>query len=102
MVYFCRREMLASPLKVCMPPAAGGVPGGAGGELTLLDEQHVAPADLRQVVEDARADHAAADDHGSRGSLHGSMISLQLRHSNTGGALQAEGRTACQEPLAQV
>jgi len=21
-VYFCRREMLASPLKVCMPPAA--------------------------------------------------------------------------------
>ncbi len=67
-VYFCRREMLASPLKVCMPPAACQVE--PGGELALLQQQHIGPADLRQVIEHAGADDAAADDDGSRGSLH--------------------------------
>ena len=50
--------------------AAGGVPGRAGRELALLQQQHVTPAGLGQVVEHARAHHAAADDDHSRRSLH--------------------------------
>ena len=42
---------------------AGRVPGGAAGQLPLLEQQHVGPAQLGQVVGDAGADHAAADDH---------------------------------------
>lgn len=43
----------------------GGVPGGAAGEPASLDEQHVLPAELREVVGDARAGDAAADDDGA-------------------------------------
>src|SRR5579862_4279044 len=44
--------------------AAGGVPGRAAGELAALDQQHVLPAGLGQVIEHAGADHTAADhDH---------------------------------------
>src|SRR5580765_302102 len=50
--------------------AAGGMPGRAGGELTLLQQQHVAPADLGEVVEHAGADNAATDDDGSGSGLH--------------------------------
>src|SRR5215472_14707176 len=50
--------------------AAGGVPGRPGGELALLDEQHVGPADLGEMVEHACAHHAATDDHGPRRILH--------------------------------
>src|SRR5579871_4985890 len=50
--------------------AARGMPGGARGELAFLDEQQILPADLRQVVKDARPDHAATDDHRSGGSPH--------------------------------
>jgi hypothetical protein len=42
--------------------AAGGVPGRARGQLRALDQQHVFPAGLGQVIKNARADHAAADD----------------------------------------
>ncbi len=42
---------------------AGRVPGGAAGQLALLEQQHVGPAELGEVVGDAGADHAAADDH---------------------------------------
>ena len=42
--------------------AAGGVPGRAGGELRALDQGHVLPAVLDEVVEDAATDHAATDD----------------------------------------
>src|SRR6202030_2678770 len=42
--------------------AAGGMPGRARGQLVALDEHDVAPAGFRQVVEDAGADDAAADD----------------------------------------
>ena len=50
---------------------AGRVPGGAAGQLPLLEQQHVGPAQLGQVVGDAGADHAAADDDdaGSPGDL---------------------------------
>ena len=41
---------------------AGRVPGRAAGQLPLLEQQHVGPAQLGQVVGDAGADHAAADD----------------------------------------
>src|ERR1700756_5163179 len=50
--------------------APGGMPGRAGGELALLDEQHVAPADPGEGIEHARAHYAAADDHGPRRILH--------------------------------
>ena len=43
--------------------AAGGVPGGAGGEFALLDQHHVRPADLGQMVENADPDDAAPDHH---------------------------------------
>jgi hypothetical protein len=38
------------------------VPGGAGRELSLLEQQDVGPPELREVVGDARPDHPAADD----------------------------------------
>ena len=44
----------------------GGVPGGAGGQLLALQQHHVAPAELGQMIGDRAADHAAADDHGLR------------------------------------
>ena len=50
--------------------AAGGVPGRAAGELAALDQQHVLPAGLGQVIEDADAHHAAADHHHLRTTLH--------------------------------
>ena len=55
--------------------AAGGVPGRARGQLALLEQQQLAPADLRQVVEHAGADHAAADDDRPGFIPHGAMIS---------------------------
>jgi hypothetical protein len=54
--------------------AAGGVPGRAAGELAALDQQHVLPAGLGEMVEDARPHHAAADDH------HPCLV-LQVRSS---------------------
>jgi hypothetical protein len=42
---------------------AGRMPGGAAGELALLEQQHVGLAHLRQVVGDRAAGDAAADDH---------------------------------------
>jgi hypothetical protein len=50
--------------------AAGRVPGRARGELALLEEQHVGPADLREVVEQARPHDAPTDHHGLRRTLH--------------------------------
>ena len=43
--------------------AAGRVPGRSGGEHRAFDQRNVGPAELRQMVEDRGADHAAADDH---------------------------------------
>jgi hypothetical protein len=40
----------------------GGVPGGAGGELLALDENHVAPALPGEVVQGPHPDDAAPDD----------------------------------------
>jgi hypothetical protein len=46
------------------------VPGGAAGELVLLEEQDVAPSELRQVIEEAAARHASADDDDPRFAPH--------------------------------
>ena len=43
--------------------AAGRVPGRARRQLRALHQQHVFPARLGQVIEDAGADDAAADHH---------------------------------------
>jgi hypothetical protein len=50
--------------------AARGMPGRAGGQLRALDEQHVTPAQLGQVVEHAAPDHAAADHRHPHMRLH--------------------------------
>ena len=50
---------------------AGGVPGGAGRQVTALQQHDVGPAGLRQVVQDAGADHATTDDDALGLSLHG-------------------------------
>ncbi len=42
---------------------ARGVPSGPAGDPPLLQHQHVAPAELRQVIGEAAADDAAPDDH---------------------------------------
>ena len=39
------------------------VPRGAAGEMPALEEDHVAPPELGQVIGDAAPDDAAADDH---------------------------------------
>src|SRR5215469_430326 len=46
------------------------MPGGAGGELTPFQQQHITPADLGQVIQHTGTDDAATDDDGSRGILH--------------------------------
>ena len=43
-----------------------GMPGRAGGERLALEQDHVGPAALREVVEHARADDAAADHDDAR------------------------------------
>ena len=55
----------------------GGVPGGAAGQLALLEQHDVGEAELGQVVGDAGADHAAADDDdlGAVGQLGGHQSS---------------------------
>jgi hypothetical protein len=50
--------------------AARRMPGGAGRELVALEQQHVLPALLGQVVEHRAAHHAAADHHHARTRLH--------------------------------
>jgi hypothetical protein len=41
---------------------AGGVPGGSRGQGLALQQHQVFPAELGQVVKNAAADHAAAND----------------------------------------
>ena len=46
------------------------VPGGSGGELRALEQHHVRPAFVRQVIERADAYHAATDHHDAGMSFH--------------------------------
>ena len=43
----------------------GRVPGGAAGEPSLLEQDHVAPAELGEMIGDRATHHAAADDDGA-------------------------------------
>ena len=58
---------------------AGRVPGRPGGELGALQQQHVAPAHLAEMIGDRAADDAAADDHDLRrgGQAHARLIALK-------------------------
>ena len=49
---------------------AGRVPGRTGGELETLEQHHVGPAGLRQVIEHAGAHHAPTDDDDLGRCLH--------------------------------
>ena len=53
---------------------AGGVPGRAGGDVATLQQEDVAPAELRQVIGHAAAGDTSADHHhprmGRKGAGH--------------------------------
>ena len=51
------------------------VPGRAGGELGALDQRHILPAFLRQVIERAHAHRAATDDQDPNMRLHENVSS---------------------------
>ena len=53
-----------------MHEMASSMPGCAGGELVLLDQNDVGPAQLGEVISKAAARHAAADDQHTRMRLH--------------------------------
>src|SRR4029079_9192699 len=53
---------------------AGRVPGRAGGQLAPLEEHHVSPARLREVVQDAGTDDAPTDDDDLSGRLHSTLL----------------------------
>src|SRR5262249_11956834 len=53
--------------------AAGRMPGGARGQAVALQQDHVLPPSLGQVVEHGAADDTAADDDNSGFRLHGSI-----------------------------
>ena len=75
--------------------AAGGMPGGAGGKFGTLDQQHVLPAGLGEVIKHAGADHAATDHHDSDIRLHiGSGSLLDCLDQVTGGAPPSAWRRA--------
>ena len=57
------RELGHPPRGAQLPDQAGGVPGGAAGELLALQQQDIGDAELGQVIGDRAADDAAADDH---------------------------------------
>ena len=50
----------------------GGVPGGARGELVLLDQDGVGATFQREVIQEARPHDSTADDHDLRIRFHGS------------------------------
>src|SRR5439155_1921850 len=59
--------------------AAGRMPGRAAGELAALDQQHILPTRLGEVIQDARAHHSPADHHHPRIALHGPSSSYITR-----------------------
>ncbi len=50
--------------------AARRVPGGAGGQFRPLDQHHIGPAELGQVIQNRAADDAATDDHNAGMGFH--------------------------------
>jgi hypothetical protein len=71
------------------------VPCGAGCQLGALQQHHVPPAQLGQVIGDAAADHATADDHDLRSGGYRISIGnriLLLGHGSQFGAQQRSTR----------
>ncbi len=72
-----------------------GVPRGAAGvrQASLLDQDEVAPAEPREVVDEAVADDAGADDDGARGGWElghrAQLFTIQARHDALGVSSQA-------------
>ena len=50
--------------------AAGGMPGGTGGQLLALDKYHIRPTQLGQVIEHGGPDDTAADDDDAGVGFH--------------------------------
>ncbi len=71
-----------------LPHQPGGMPGSAAGEPTLLQQQHVAAAELGQVVGGRTAGDAAADDQGldMGRQVHGARLPQPTTGPNTAGA----------------
>ena len=59
------------------------VPGRTGGQFGALDQRHIAPAELRQMVEHRGADHATPDDDCTVVRLQGSPSRLSEAASYT-------------------
>jgi hypothetical protein len=57
--------------------AAGGVPGGAGGQLRSFDQHDLAPAGLGQMIGDAAARNATTDYYYARMAFHALLSPLR-------------------------
>ena len=66
-----------------MGDQSGRVPGGTGGELALLDQDHVRPPLLSQVIQQRHPHDPAADDHHARVRLHRRWYSASRGISST-------------------
>ena len=79
------------------------MPGRPAGKRALLEQHHVGPAQLRQVVRRRAADHAAADDHdpGASGRSHRPRRRSNRRglSSTTGSARRALDSTIGGRPV---
>jgi len=58
--------------------AARRMPGGPGSQLRSLDQQHVLPAELGEVIQNAATDDAAPDDGNLHVGLHATRPSVTL------------------------
>ena len=67
-----------------MRALAGRMPGRARGQFALLDEDDVAPAFERQMVEEAGPHDPAADDHHPRMGLHHALLHCPWLANRTG------------------
>ena len=93
MVYACSAAMFGSALSACTPPAAcHEEPRRQDG---ALDQSDVGPAELGEVVEHRRADHASTDDDDLVVGLHACL--LRYREPCSGAQFRPSGaiRAGC-------
>ena len=78
----------------------GGVPGRAAGQLAFVDEHHVRPALLRQVIRDAAPGDAASYDDDASLVLHATLLGggRRRRRARAGG-IEWTTLHACATPL---
>ena len=89
------RQVLGRPQLADEP---GGVPGRTAGDVATLQQQDVAPAELRQVIRDAAAGDTAADDDHPRVRREGDSRVLRRRVSGWSAAEILGRRTAPARP----